>query len=117
MKDCKKRSPGCCNYPDGRFWVFQTTVALAESTTAGYTPTVLITGGNRGLGLEFTRQYAAMGWNVIATARKPDAAEALQALAAEHANISMEQLDVNRLCAYRCAGRTIQGSADRRITE
>jgi NAD(P)-dependent dehydrogenase (short-subunit alcohol dehydrogenase family) len=30
---------------------------------------VLITGANRGIGLEFARQYAADGWNVIATAR------------------------------------------------
>ena len=33
-------------------------------------PTVLITGANRGIGLEFTRQYAADGWDVIATARQ-----------------------------------------------
>ena len=33
-------------------------------------PNVLITGANRGIGLEFARQYAADGWNVIATARK-----------------------------------------------
>ena len=33
-------------------------------------PTVLITGANRGIGLEFTRQYLADGWDVIATARE-----------------------------------------------
>lgn len=33
-------------------------------------PTVLITGANRGLGLEFARQYEADGWEVIATARQ-----------------------------------------------
>jgi NAD(P)-dependent dehydrogenase (short-subunit alcohol dehydrogenase family) len=33
-------------------------------------PTVLITGANRGIGLEFTRQYGADGWDVIATARQ-----------------------------------------------
>jgi NAD(P)-dependent dehydrogenase (short-subunit alcohol dehydrogenase family) len=33
-------------------------------------PTVLITGANRGLGLEFARQYAADGWDVIAIARQ-----------------------------------------------
>src|SRR5947209_9365984 len=33
-------------------------------------PNVLITGANRGIGLEFARQYAADGWNVIATARQ-----------------------------------------------
>ena len=42
--------------------------------------TVLITGANRGIGLEFVRQYADKGWHVIATCRRPDEAEALQAL-------------------------------------
>jgi NAD(P)-dependent dehydrogenase (short-subunit alcohol dehydrogenase family) len=36
-------------------------------------PSVLITGANRGIGLEFARQYAADGWNVIATARQSGA--------------------------------------------
>ncbi|MBP7339078.1 SDR family oxidoreductase [Niveispirillum sp.] len=34
-------------------------------------PTVVITGANRGIGLEFARQYAADGWKVIATVRDP----------------------------------------------
>jgi NAD(P)-dependent dehydrogenase (short-subunit alcohol dehydrogenase family) len=42
-------------------------------------PTVLITGANRGLGLEFVRQYNQLGWEVIACSRKPDTA-ALQEL-------------------------------------
>jgi NADP-dependent 3-hydroxy acid dehydrogenase YdfG len=33
---------------------------------AAQAATVLITGSNRGLGLEFTKQYAAQGWTVIA---------------------------------------------------
>lgn len=33
-------------------------------------PAVLITGANRGIGLEFTRQYSRAGWQVIATARE-----------------------------------------------
>jgi NAD(P)-dependent dehydrogenase (short-subunit alcohol dehydrogenase family) len=36
-------------------------------------PTVLITGANRGIGLEFAKQYAADRWHVIATARKSSA--------------------------------------------
>jgi NAD(P)-dependent dehydrogenase (short-subunit alcohol dehydrogenase family) len=36
-------------------------------------PTVLITGANRGIGLELARQYAADGWQVIATARQSNA--------------------------------------------
>lgn len=43
-------------------------------------PTVLITGANRGLGLEFTRQYLAEGCEVIAACRNPGAAQALQEL-------------------------------------
>ena len=33
-------------------------------------PAVLITGANRGIGLEFARQYSEDGWSVIATARQ-----------------------------------------------
>lgn len=45
--------------------------------------TVLVTGANRGLGLEFARQYAAAGWTVIGTARTPDEATELKALGVE----------------------------------
>ncbi len=56
--------------------------------------TVLITGANRGIGLEFVRQLSAEHWRVIATARRPEKAAALQALAASNANILIEGLDV-----------------------
>jgi len=57
-------------------------------------PTVLVTGSNRGIGLEFVRQYAAKGWNVIATTRRPNQAKALQSLARSDSNITVELLDV-----------------------
>jgi len=57
-------------------------------------PTVLITGSNRGIGLEFARQYAARGWNVIATTRRPDEARDLRALAASRPNVIIERLDI-----------------------
>ena len=41
--------------------------------------TVLITGANRGIGLEFARQYAADGWRVIAVCRDPDRSPELHA--------------------------------------
>jgi len=44
-------------------------------------PTVLVTGANRGLGLEFTRQYLAEGYAVIAVCREPSSAQALQSAA------------------------------------
>jgi NAD(P)-dependent dehydrogenase (short-subunit alcohol dehydrogenase family) len=57
-------------------------------------PTVLITGSNRGIGLEFVKQYASMGWRVIATTRKPIDALSLKAWARLFPNILIEQLDV-----------------------
>jgi NAD(P)-dependent dehydrogenase (short-subunit alcohol dehydrogenase family) len=62
-----------------------------ERSTPG---TVLITGSSRGLGLELARQYAAAGWRVIATARDPDDAAELRALAASDPDVGIETLDV-----------------------
>ncbi len=59
----------------------------AKSPWAGQT--VVITGANRGLGLELARQLSEAGAIVIGTARKPDAAEELRAL-----GVRVEQLDV-----------------------
>lgn len=57
-------------------------------------PTVLVTGANRGLGLEFVRQYAADGWRVIACCRAPAKAEALKAVAEEAGGVFVHQIDV-----------------------
>ena len=51
-------------------------------------PTILITGANRGIGLELARQYVADGWDVIGTARSPERAGELNAL-----GVQVEQLD------------------------
>jgi len=72
-------------------------LVLSANASAGLdpdSPTVFITGSNRGIGLEFVRQYAERGWNVIATARKPARADKLQTLAADHEHVVIEQLDV-----------------------
>jgi NAD(P)-dependent dehydrogenase (short-subunit alcohol dehydrogenase family) len=60
---------------------------------------VLITGTNRGIGLEFARQYAADGWNVIACCREPQTASALLELACTYKNIQILQLDVSDFSA------------------
>ncbi len=43
-------------------------------------PTVVITGANRGIGLEFARRFAADRWQVHAAVRDPDRATELKAL-------------------------------------
>jgi NAD(P)-dependent dehydrogenase (short-subunit alcohol dehydrogenase family) len=57
-------------------------------------PTILLTGSNRGVGLALVQEYAAQGWNVIATCRTPKKAAELKALAAANPKIIVEQLDV-----------------------
>ena len=54
-------------------------------------PTILITGAGRGLGLEFTRQYAADGWRIHACCRDPEAATALAKI---KGNVVLHRLDV-----------------------
>ncbi|MDA3835421.1 MAG: SDR family oxidoreductase [Spirochaetales bacterium] len=62
--------------------------------------TLLITGANRGIGLEFVRQSLADGWQVIATCRHPDRANELMALHKAHpAQLSVQELDVTDTAA------------------
>jgi NAD(P)-dependent dehydrogenase (short-subunit alcohol dehydrogenase family) len=57
--------------------------------------TILITGTNRGIGLEFTKQYLARGDRVIATCRDIEAADALKKLRNDHDKLEVRQLDVS----------------------
>ena len=56
--------------------------------------TVLITGANRGLGLEFAKQYAADKYEIIACTRKINKKDDLHELQANFKNISIYKLDV-----------------------
>lgn len=71
--------------------------------------TVLITGANRGLGLEFCRQYAEQGWHVIACARNPDDAFDLNNLIIHHANIQVETLDVEKFKQIDALSQKLSG--------
>lgn len=73
-------------------------------------PSILITGANQGLGLEFTRQYAADAWHVIACCRTPESAEALTELAAANGNVTIEKLDVRDHAAIETLGRKYAGT-------
>ncbi len=57
--------------------------------------TALITGANRGIGLEFCRQYAADGWRVLACSRHPEKSDALVKLVVQYPErIKIQALDV-----------------------
>ncbi|MGH8130379.1 MAG: SDR family oxidoreductase [Steroidobacteraceae bacterium] len=75
-------------------------------------PSVLVTGANRGLGLEFARQYATEGWQVFAACRSPDAAKELQRLAAEGGGrIRVLAMDVTDAASIRSAADALDGEA------
>lgn len=73
---------------------------------------VLVTGANRGLGLEFARQYAAEGWRVYAACRSPKGAKDLQHLAGESGGqIGVLKLDVTDAASVRGAAVELKGIA------
>ena len=63
-------------------------------------PTVLITGANRGIGLEFARQYSSDGWDVLATARQPSPD-------LDELGVRIEQLDMQDLDSVVALGGRI----------
>jgi NAD(P)-dependent dehydrogenase (short-subunit alcohol dehydrogenase family) len=73
-------------------------------------PTVLVTGANRGLGLEFARQYARDGWQTFAACRAPGSARELKALQSQHPDrITMLALDVSDAGSVRSAAAQLRG--------
>jgi NAD(P)-dependent dehydrogenase (short-subunit alcohol dehydrogenase family) len=73
-------------------------------------PSILVTGANRGLGLEFVRQYAADGWQVHACCRDPDASTELQRIAgASHGQVSLHALSIGEPESIRAFARDLAG--------
>jgi NAD(P)-dependent dehydrogenase (short-subunit alcohol dehydrogenase family) len=70
-------------------------------------PTVLITGANRGIGLELAKQYATDGWSVIATARDPKNADGLSALKGD---IRVEALEVTDEKRIKALAKALKGT-------
>jgi NAD(P)-dependent dehydrogenase (short-subunit alcohol dehydrogenase family) len=54
----------------------------------------VVTGASSGIGLAATRALATAGWNVIATARRPETAQPLQGIADELSGVELRTLDV-----------------------
>ena len=56
---------------------------------------VLVTGANRGIGLEFVRQYAAQNARVYACCRTPEKAQELDTIVeSSEGNVTLHKLDV-----------------------
>jgi NAD(P)-dependent dehydrogenase (short-subunit alcohol dehydrogenase family) len=70
--------------------------------------TILVTGANRGIGLEFVRQYASDGAKVIACAREPDKAKELTELAAK-SDIHLHALDTSNFKAGAALAKQLAG--------
>jgi NAD(P)-dependent dehydrogenase (short-subunit alcohol dehydrogenase family) len=68
--------------------------------------TVLVLGANRGLGLEFAKQYAADGYDVIATCRRPTEASELRRL-----GVRIEALDTSTASSIEALAKNLEGES------
>ena len=74
--------------------------------------TVLITGANRGLGLEFVRQYAIDNYEVIACSRKINKKDDLHKLQVKFKNISIYKLDVSNFSSIDQFAKSLKSPID-----
>ena len=75
-------------------------------------PTVLVTGASRGIGLELVRQYAADGWDVLATARDPEDSVGLAELSKKYGpKIKIHTLDVADEASIEDLADAVDGQA------
>jgi NAD(P)-dependent dehydrogenase (short-subunit alcohol dehydrogenase family) len=75
-------------------------------------PSALITRANRGIGLEFARQYLAEGWHVYAACRDPDSASELRRLAdGSGQKLRILALDVTDPSSIKAVAAELEGQA------
>jgi NAD(P)-dependent dehydrogenase (short-subunit alcohol dehydrogenase family) len=81
-------------------------------TTSADAKTVLITGSNSGIGLEFAKQYAAKGWDVIATHRRSAEPDSLINLRNQYPDlIHIESMDVTNHEQIDALAEKLEGAA------
>ena len=74
-------------------------------------PTMLVTGANRGLGLEMVRQFVGDGWRIYACCRAPEAATELAGLAAQSDGaITLHTLDVGKPAQIEALAEALRGT-------
>jgi NAD(P)-dependent dehydrogenase (short-subunit alcohol dehydrogenase family) len=84
-------------------------IATSGASRPTMADTVLITGANQGIGLEFAKEYAERGWTVIATHRRTSTPETLAALAARYPKVRIERMDVTDATQIRALGAKLEG--------
>ena len=84
-------------------------LAMAAASGRAAAETVLITGANQGIGLEFAKEYAARGWTVIATHRRTSTPEELAKLAAQYPKVRIERMDVTDPAQIAALGAKLKG--------
>jgi NAD(P)-dependent dehydrogenase (short-subunit alcohol dehydrogenase family) len=84
--------------------VLSTILSFPVTSLAGDNGVVLVTGANRGLGLEFVKQLQAKGYELIGTARSPEEAKELKATGAR-----VEQLDVTDADSVAALAERLEG--------
>lgn len=72
---------------------------------------ILITGSNRGIGLEFVSQYLDRGDTVFASCRDPRGADRLRALQTDDARLSVIELDVSNPDSFVDFAASLGGQA------
>jgi NAD(P)-dependent dehydrogenase (short-subunit alcohol dehydrogenase family) len=72
-------------------------------------PSIFITGCNRGIGLEWVRQYAFEDWRVFASCRHPAEAVDLRKIAEQYSKVSIHRLDVTRAEEIRAINWEMKG--------
>ena len=82
--------------------------ALFVVPVAAMAQTVLVTGANSGIGLEFTKQYLARGWTVIATHRRSELPATLAELSAKYKTLRVERVDVTSIEQVQALGKRLE---------
>ncbi|HUN26480.1 MAG TPA: SDR family oxidoreductase [Steroidobacteraceae bacterium] len=82
-------------------------LALTAHTRLARADTVLITGANSGIGLEFAKEYAARGWTVIATHRHDTTPATLAVLAGRYRKVRVERMDVTDASQIQALARKL----------
>lgn len=91
-----------------RRWLGIVLGAFLVSGNAG-AETVLITGSNQGIGLEFAKQYAARGWKVIATHRRDTTPDTLAELQRQYPSVRVERMDVADRAQIKALAQKLKG--------